>query len=303
MTATILRPRWPIVPTVVSQHPFTLTATTTTPAETVTITRLTVNSPMTLYWGDGQSQVLPANSTAAISHVYATAGAYQIVLHDARRITQLHLDNAKFGGLNTAQLAQSRITYFMVNSITGSTINTQHMAGWTPTHWHLHSMPAGGTYTINTQHMSGWTPTYWYLHSMPAGGAYTINTQHMSGWTPTDLRLFSMPAGDTSLTIAADDFAGFVRCTSFYCHNNGLTTTQVDALLWGLYQAASSRSVSGGTINLGGSNAAPSGTFQAATSCPVTVATPGKEIAHELLNNGCGGINLGRVWATVTFTA
>jgi len=328
---------------------FTLTATTTGAAETVTIKRLTVDRPTALQWGDGSGQVLPADSEASIDHEYASAGTYNVRLADARRVTQLYLDSAKLGGLDTAQLAQSAITYFWVSAITDSTIDSQHMSGWSPDRWYLYSMPAGdytidsqhmsgwspsfwylydmpagtytidsqhmsgwspdrwklfsmpaGDYTIDSQHMSGWTPDYWYLYDMPAG-TYTIDSQHMSGWSPSFWWLYNMPTGDTGWTISAADFAGFTSCTSFQCYDNGLSTTQVDALLWGMYQASvAPRTASSGTINVGGTNDAPSGTYQAAAACPVDATTDGKEVAHELLNDGCGeGFN---VWATVDIT-
>ena len=278
---------------------FTLTATTTGAAETVTIKRLTVDRPTALQWGDGSGQVLPADSEASIDHEYASAGTYNVRLADARRVTQLYLDSAKLGGLDTAQLAQSAITYFWVSAITDSTIDSQHMSGWSPDRWYLYSMPAGD-YTIDSQHMSGWSPDYWYLYDMPAG-TYTIDSQHMSGWSPSFWWLYNMPTGDTGWTISAADFAGFTSCTSFQCYDNGLSTTQVDALLWGMYQASvAPRTASSGTINVGGTNDAPSGTYQAAAACPVDATTDGKEVAHELLNDGCGeGFN---VWATVDIT-
>ena len=110
-----------------------------------------------------------------------------------------------------------------------------------------------------------------------------------------------MPSSYT--IISGGGWANWVSTTSFRIQDNGLSQATVDAALWELYQAATARTVGGGTLLIGGTNAAPSGTFQAASSCPVTSSTPGKEVAHELLNNGCGNIPSGRVWATVTFTA
>lgn len=81
---------------------------------------------------------------------------------------------------------------------------------------------------------------------------------------------------------------------------NGLTQVTIDAILWELYQAsAAPRTVTGGTIDLSGSNAAPSGTFQAVASPPVSGSTPGKEIAYELLNDTLGLFNN---WTTVTIS-
>ena len=111
--------------------------------------------------------------------------------------------------------------------------------------------------------------TYLYLYNL-AGLTWTVGG---AGAT--------MPTGLTSLT-----------------YHNSLTQAAVNAALWGFYQGTTTRTATGGTINVGGTNAAPSGTFQAPASCPVTVATPGKEVAHALLNDGCAvGFNK---WTTVT---
>ena len=111
--------------------------------------------------------------------------------------------------------------------------------------------------------------TYLYLYNL-AGLTWTVGG---AGAT--------MPTGLTSLT-----------------YHNSLTQAAVNAALWGFYQGTTTRTATGGTINVGGTNAAPSGTFQAPASCPVTVATPGKEVAHALLNDGCAvGFNR---WTTVT---
>jgi len=125
----------------------------------------------------------------------------------------------------------------------------------------------------------------------------------MAGWTPTYWRLFSITGGGAAWTLAAADFAGFVRCTDFKIQDNALLQAQVNALLYGLYQAALSRTVTGGTLNVGGTNTAPSGVYQACAACPVDAATPGKEVAFELLNDSCGAIAVGETWTTVTFTA
>jgi hypothetical protein len=76
----------------------------------------------------------------------------------------------------------------------------------------------------------------------------------------------------------------------------------VNAILNGLYGAFAGKTSTGGILNLGGSgatnNAAPSGTFQAATACP---PTDGKEIAYELLTDTSDVST--KHWATVTITS
>ena len=144
--------------------------------------------------------------------------------------------------------------------------------------------------------------TYFICYSLGAAVESVIDSADMASWTPVTWLLSSMPAG-TSFILDAAHFTGFTTCTSFRADANGWSQAQVNAVLWGLYQATLSRTVTGGTIQIDGSNAAPSGTFQAAAACPVTVATPGKEVAHELLNDGCNAIAEGETWATVAVTA
>jgi hypothetical protein len=70
---------------------------------------------------------------------------------------------------------------------------------------------------------------------------------------------------------------------------NSLLTADVDAVLWGLYQmTATPRTGVAGTINVATTNQAPSGVYQPCAACPVTVATPGKEVAWELKLDSCG---------------
>ena len=306
----------------------TLTATTVASPQNVTIHRMTpVGGPVTIFWGDGSSTVQAVGDTAAEVHAYATAGTYRIKVTPASRIQQIDIHDPLLSRVRSSQLRNSPITYFIchhvgnaspnvVSSVDMSawtptnwrlysmpagtyTIDSQHMSAWTPANWWLYNMPAG-TYTIDSAHMSTWTPTYWYLFSMPAG-TYTIDSQHMSAWTPTTFYLYSNHAASLTFTITAAHFAGWTTTTMFFANDNSLLQADVNALLYGMYQAAIvPRTVASGTINVGGTNAAPSGVFQAAAACPVDAATPGKEVAHELLNDGCGvGFN---TWATVTFT-
>jgi hypothetical protein len=308
----------------------TLTATTTGAAETVTIHRMTpaAGKSLTIDWGDGNSTVVAAGDTANKSNTYASAGSYAISVTNALDIVQIDLHDSKLSGLKSAELAGSAITYFIASDLGAATpcvVRSSDMASWTPTDWWMRFMPAGGTYTIDSSHMASWTPTTWYLFSMPAG-TYTIDSSHMASWTPTTWRMYSMPAGTYTIdsshmaswtpttwylysmpagtyTFAAANLTGWTKATTVLAHSLGLLQAAVDAILWGLYQATISRTAAGGIINVGGTNAAPSGTYQAAASCPVSAATPGKEIAHELINDGCNAIAAGETWTTVTITA
>ena len=171
------------------------------------------------------------------------------------------------------------------------------VAAWRPGYFWLNSMPAGYTGTFDSADVSAWRPNYFILYSMPTGYAGTFDSADVAAWRPNVFYLYSMPTGYT--ITAGGGFASWTTTSNFQMQSNGLPTGTVDAILWELYQASTvPRTASGGTINISGSNAAPSGTYQAAASCPVTVATPGKEVAHELKNDGCAvGFNK---WSTVT---
>jgi hypothetical protein len=243
----------------------------------VTIQQLTPSVDVTINWGDGTAvETIAAGRTTTITHAYATPGSYPIVVSNADALTAVDLRVAQISGLDTADLRGAVLTHFWVNGLGAAATNrvaSSDMTAWRPTNWYLFSMPAG-TYTITSSDMTAWRPAHWLLYSMPAGAITDITAASFSGW---------------------------VGCSDFQIQDNGLSQTQVNAILWGLYQASvTPRTASGGTINVGGTNAAPSGTFQAA-GAPVTAATDGKEIAHELLNDGQAvGFNK---WATVTITA
>jgi len=232
--------------------------------------------------------------------------------------------------INSADMAAWRPSQWHLYSMPAGgtyTIDSADMVAWRPSYWWLYSMPAGGTYTIDSADMVAWRPTSWFLYSMSAGN-YTIDSADMAAWRPSDWRLYSMPAGTYTIdsadmtawrptswwlhsiagggaawTLTAADFAGWTDCTNLQIQNNALLSTQVNAILYGMYQAALARTVNGGTLNVGGTNAAPSGVYQPAASCPVGAATPGKEVAHELKNDGCDAIADGKTWSTVDFTA
>ena len=137
-------------------------------------------------------------------------------------------------------------------------------------------MPVGGTYTIDTADMAAWRPDYWYCYSMPTGGTYTINTADMAAWRPGYWYCYSMPVGAVTIS-AASDFAGWISTTTIRAEDNGLLQAAVDAILSGCWSAFATRTATGGTINVGGTNAAPSGVLQAANP-----PTTGREFAYEL---------------------
>ena len=273
----------------------TLYTVTTTGAQTHNIASLGVSAAVTVYWGDGNSDIY--TGTAARSHAYAGAGTWVVSVDEPLYVTTLNLNDNKIT-LNSADVAaMANVIDFRVYSLKAGTFDSADVSAWRPSSFHLHSMPTGYAGTFDSADVSAWRPGDFRLYSMPTGYAGTFDSADVSAWRPSGFHLHSMPAG-YAIT-AGGGFANWSTTVNFYVQNNGLTAGTVDAILWELYQASTvPRTASGGTINISDSNAAPSGTYQAATSCPVTVATPGKEIAHELKNDGCAvGFNK---WTTVT---
>jgi hypothetical protein len=205
------------------------------------------------------------------------------------------------GTFNSADVAAWRPgTFYLYNMPAGytGTFNSADVSAWRPTAFVVYSMPAGYAGTFNSADVAAWRPANFFLLAMPAGYTGTFNSADVAAWRPGDFRLYSMPAG-YAITISATGFTQWTTTNSFEMQSNNLLQAAVNSILWQLYQASiAPRTATGGTINVGGTNQAPSGTFQAATSCPATVATPGKEIRHELLNDGCGASF--NKWTTVT---
>ena len=132
---------------------------------------------------------------------------------------------------------------------------------------------------------------------MPAGYAGTFNSTDVSAWRPTTFYLHSMPVATFTITITANGFAGWVSTVSFYMQNNSLNQTQVNQILADFWAGFATRTATGGTINVGTNNAAPSGIYQ-----PANPPTTGLEYRYELLNDS-QNINPTKKWATVTVTA
>ncbi len=210
------------------------------------------------------------------------------------------------GTFNSADVSAWRPTtfyLFLMPSGYAGTFNSADVSAWRPTTFYLFLMPSGYAGTFNSADVRAWRPRTFYLYSMPSGYAGTFNSADVSAWRPTEFSLRSMPVATYTITITANGFAAWsTGLNDFRIDGNSLSQAQVDAILWDLYQAAKvPRTATGGNIDVSGTNAAPSGTYQAASACPVTSSTDGKEIAHELINDTCAvGFHK---WTTVTTTA
>ena len=294
---------------------------TTTGAATLTIALLTVSASTTVFWGDGNSDAYTGTGTR--THNYAGAGTWRVYFSSAATITALALGDNKIT-LNSAGIKSlTNITNAAFSSLKAGTFDSADVSAWRPTYFKLYSMPAGYAGTFDSADVSAWRPYYFYLFSMPAGYAGTLNSSDMTAWNVGDFRFFSMPAGYAG-TFDLDDAGGWTGNGAFQMYsmpasysftvplsatnkwratttlrldNNSFLQATVDAVLSYFYTALTTRVAVNGSLEVGGNNAAPSGTLGAA--CPPTT---GKEFAYELANDSCA-INPTKKWAAVTITA
>jgi len=269
----------------------TLTGTVTA-GQTLTLQRMTVSESSVVHWGDGSTTNLTANSTAAVSKVYAAGGVYEIRVEKASKITQIDLRDTKISLFDTAQLKSSLITYITAfGALQNFTIKSSDMVNWPMSIYQITSMPFGGIYELDSADMVNWNPTTFLAQAMPAG-SYSIRTSDFAAWNPVFFGYFAMPPGSLIIS-SASDFAGWVRATTIRTDNMALLQPAVNRILEGVYSMFPARIATGGEIRVGGTNAAPSGVFQAA--CPPTT---GLEWRYELLNDSCG-VNPTKKWTSI----
>jgi len=277
---------------------YQVTTTNTTTASTNTIT-LAFSAPTQIDWGDGTVETKSNTNNVAITHVYAATGTYTVAILQPLNVRTFNSSDAKVT-LHSANVKGMRfVTDFRLTTAKAGTFNSSDVSAWRPTSFYMSSMPTGYAGTFDSSDVSAWRPTSFYMYLMPAGYAGTFNSTDVSAWRPTIFALYSMPTGYVH-TIAANSYTNFITCNNFRMEANALTTAQVDLILQDLYVAAKSRTATAGTINVGGSNQAPSGTLQACAAPPVTNTTPGKEVAYELVNDSLNAII--NHWTTVTIT-
>ena len=159
---------------------------------------------------------------------------------------------------------------------------------YTGTAQRTHAYAGAGVWTVTIH-----TPQHVVALDLRDSKVTTINSADIAGMALTSLYLDMQSA--TAIVARADWSGVVVRAVPSPTILLGLSQAQVDAVLLGIYDAAPNRTASAGTLNVAGSNAAPSGTLQAA--CPPTT---GREAAYELVNDSCGVIPAGKEYAAVT---
>lgn len=234
---------------------FTMVATTTADAQTVTINKLQAANAYEIDWGDGSApQAVAAGYSGTLTHQYASAGAYNIVIPQAAGYVHIDIRDSKIGMTVTAANPFPSITSYV----------------------DLQNLP-GLTWAVNAANPFPAVTSYVALGSLP-GLTWTANAANPFPAVTGAVTLYNL-SGLTWGSGAAINLHSVGAIT----YESSLSQPAVDAVLADLYSVFPARTKAGTIDLLGGGNAAPSGTLQAA--CPPTT---GKEYAYELVNDSCG---------------
>ena len=242
---------------------FTLTCTTTGAGQTLTLQGLTVASGKTVRvdWGDGTYNDYTGGG--ARTHVYDVAGAYSVCMSKSVDITALDLRDTKLSGtISATNPMPTGLTSLALNSLSGLTWTVGASA----------PMPASLT-TLSLNSLSGLT---WII---------TTGNQWPTG--ATAMTVIGCPA--VTVTTWTNNSIRTIQAENAYSQAN------VNAFLYAILANKANFTYATPALDLlGGSNAAPSGTYQAAD--PVT---SGKEAAYALVN-GNGSYAAGPEWTVQT---
>jgi hypothetical protein len=248
---------------------------TTTGAQTLTITGLTVTADTTVDWGDGSSDTYAAGAGAR-THNYAGAGTWAMRILQPLNVTVLN------------------VTYPAITVL----VNSQSIGKFANmTTFQMYGVSISGQ-VINSADWRALRPGVFNFGDFAAGaGTGAIDYADFAQWNPSTYVVGYLAAFSGTITMSAANFAGWTNASTVTMAESGLTQAQVNAVLLGLYTAAQSRVATGGSIDLSGTNAAPSGVY--AAECPPTT---GKAAAFELINDSCGVIAAGKTFTTITVT-
>lgn len=210
------------------------------------------------------------------------------------QVTLRTLPVAMVGAFNSVSLSGWRPSLFILQSVLGftGTFNSADITAWRPVTFEIISTPAALSNVFNSSDVSAWRPTTVIINA-PVTMTGTFNTANVAAWNPTFFQITSKPAAYV-ITITANGFAAWIAVTTLSMQGNALLQAAVNQILFDLYTAFATRNVSAGTVNVSGTNAAPSGAL--AAQCP---PTGGKNAAYELVNDSCL-INPTNKWTTVT---
>jgi hypothetical protein len=251
---------------------FTFTVTTTG-AQTLTLAGMTVaaGKSVVVDWGDTNTNTYTAGAGAR-THAYAGAGTYTVKITKRRDVTLLNLGDAKITSLviNSTNPLPTGLTSLTLSALAGFTYNANTNPLPTGlTSLYLYSI-AGLTYNANTNPL----PTGLTSLTLSALAGLTWDINNSQKW----------PVGATTVTVLACNNVTCSAWTNNAVHSiqweSSCNAAKVDSILLAIWTNKANFTFATPTLDLlGGSNAAPNGTYQAASP-----PTTGKEYAYDLVN-------------------
>jgi hypothetical protein len=174
---------------------------TVTAGQTHTIQSLGVSAATVVSWGDGLSNEY--TGTATRTHIYASAGTYEVKIYTPENVTVFDLRDAVVSVLNSADLKlMANVSTFYLNNPTSDaiTLNSSDMVDWRPTTFYLNT-PTSDAITLNSADMVDWRPSDFTLYNLTSS-TITINSADMVDWLPSTFNFYNLPNATITLNSA-----------------------------------------------------------------------------------------------------
>jgi len=252
------------------------TVTTTGASENISFPRITpTGRDIKISWGDGTVDTIADGNTGAVAHTYASAGTYNLRISNPDVIT--HLDMSA-----TSQLSGDISAVQNLTSLTTLNLGFTSVSGDISVVQNLTSLT---TLRLNNTSVSGDISVVQNLTSLTI---LTLDNTSVSGdisvvqnlTSLTSLYLNNTSVGYATVGSYLRNLTALRDCRLQDC---ALTATECDNVLEDIYAGRMGYTYATPSLNIGGTNAAPNGTYQA--QCPPTT---GKEYWYELVNDSCG---------------
>jgi len=276
------------------------TVTTTGASENISFPRITpTGRDIKISWGDGTVDTIADGNTGAVAHTYASAGTYNLRISNPDVITYLDMSGVSqlLGDIRTLRNLSTSLTHLFLYStgVFGDISAVQNLTSLTTLH--LNNTDVSGDISA-VQNLTSLLRLNLFNTGVFGDISAVQNLTSLTTLNLYDTGVFgdiSAVQNLTSLThlYLNDTSVGYATVGSYLrnltalrdcqLQDCALTATESDNVLEDIYAGRMSFTYATPSLNIGGTNAAPNGTYQA--QCPPTT---GKEYWYELVNDSCG---------------
>lgn len=254
-------------PIPVDPYQINMSKTTSSSPETVTLDRIQSSVPFDVDWGDGNIETISANNTSPVTHEYATADTYEISF-SVEFMTYISFPSRGLSGDLSGLSFASNLerVYIYGNNFTGD------LSGWV--------LPDTLRYLyIYSNNFTGDLSSWVMPSAMQNLFIYSNNfTGSLDSWVLLgSLGRFRLSSNNFS---GSPDYSNATVLNEIELQDNNMSQEDVDSNLLGIYTNRAIFTNSTPTLEIQGSNASPSGTYQDADP-----PTTGKEYAYYIEND------------------